>query len=163
MTTPITKEQVARLRNDFECWQQDYDPVADKEQHDMFGLGMVAMDALLAAMYSGYASDELPLDYIQGHQDGLEWAAKMAEANHPETGDWFYDDPIELAKAIRKGPDIPEVCGNSPVIPDYWIAAVNRLLDSDGGCGSYHAIESAEARAELERLLTAQQAGSVSN
>ncbi|ENU3061670.1 hypothetical protein MLT67_12295 [Escherichia coli] len=46
----ITKEQVARLRNDFECWQQDYDPVADKEQYDMFGLGIVAMNALSAAM-----------------------------------------------------------------------------------------------------------------
>ncbi|CAH6577338.1 hypothetical protein AI2935V1_1563 [Citrobacter freundii] len=53
-------------------------------------------------------SDELPLDYLQGHKDGLEWAAQMAEANHPQTGDWLYDDPIELARAIRKGPDMPE-------------------------------------------------------
>lgn len=53
-------------------------------------------------------SDELPLDYLQGHKDGLEWAAQLAEANHPQTGDWLYDDPIELARAIRKGPDIPE-------------------------------------------------------
>ena len=52
--------------------------------------------------------DELPLDYLQGHKDGLEWAAQQAEANHPQTGDWLYDDPIELARAIRKGPDIPE-------------------------------------------------------
>lgn len=52
---------------------------------------------------------ELPLDYLQGHKDGLEWAAQLAEANHPETGDWLYDDPIELAKAIRKGPDMPPV------------------------------------------------------
>ncbi|HFJ2988820.1 TPA: DUF551 domain-containing protein [Klebsiella pneumoniae] len=51
----------------------------------------------------------LPLDYLQGHKDGLEWAAQLAEANHPETGDWLYDDPIELAKAIRKGPDMPPV------------------------------------------------------
>ncbi len=50
---------------------------------------------------------EMPLDYLQGHKDGLEWAAQLAEANHPETGDWLYDDPIELAKAIRKGPDMP--------------------------------------------------------
>ncbi|HFE4602696.1 TPA: hypothetical protein ACF26J_004462, partial [Klebsiella quasipneumoniae subsp. similipneumoniae] len=34
---------------------------------------------------SGY----LPLDYLQGHKDGLEWAAQLAEANHPETGDWL--------------------------------------------------------------------------
>ena len=51
----------------------------------------------------------MPLDYLQGHKDGLEWAAQLAEANHPETGDWLYDDPIELAKAIRKGPDMPPV------------------------------------------------------
>ena len=54
-------------------------------------------------------SDELPLDYLQGHKDGLEWAAQLAEANHPQTGDWLYDDPIELAMAIRKGPDMPEL------------------------------------------------------
>lgn len=64
-------------------------------------------------------SDELPLDYLQGHKDGLEWAAQLAEANHPQTGDWLYDDPIDLAMAIRKGPDMPTVqAGNSPVTPD---------------------------------------------
>ena len=88
-------------------------------------------------------SDELPLDYLQGHKDGLEWAAQLAEANHPQTGDWLYDDPIDLARAIRKGPDMPTaqagnhteqhldmvdhsgdankmVAGNSPVIPEGW-------------------------------------------
>lgn len=60
----------------------------------------------LAAMDSS-ESVELPLDYLQGHKDDLEWAAQLAESNHPETGDWLYDDPIELAKAIRKGPDMP--------------------------------------------------------
>ncbi|HAW8001769.1 TPA: DUF551 domain-containing protein [Escherichia coli] len=68
-------------------------------------------------------SDELPLDYLQGHKDGLEWAAQLAEANHPQTGDWLYDDPIDLARAIRKGPDMPTVqAGNSPVTPDGWIS-----------------------------------------
>ncbi len=62
----------------------------------------------LAAMDSS-ESVELPLDYLQGRKDGLEWAAQLAEANHPETGDWLYDDPIELAKSIRKGPDMPPV------------------------------------------------------
>ncbi|HCC2947440.1 TPA: DUF551 domain-containing protein [Klebsiella pneumoniae] len=62
---------------------------------------------------------EMPLDYLQGHKDGLEWASQLAEANHPETGDWLYDDPIELAKAIRKGPDMPPaqpVADSEPVI-----------------------------------------------
>lgn len=67
-------------------------------------------------------SDELPLDYLQGHKDGLEWAAQLAEANNPQTGDWLYDDPIDLARAIRKGPDMPTVQGgNYPVIPDGWV------------------------------------------
>lgn len=73
-------------------------------------------------------SDELPLDYLQGHKDGLEWAAQQAEANHPQTGDWLYDDPIELARAIRKGPDMPTVQGgNSPVTPDGWISCSDRM------------------------------------
>ncbi|EIN0456599.1 DUF551 domain-containing protein [Escherichia coli] len=76
-------------------------------------------------------SDELPLDYLQGHKDGLEWAAQLAEANHPQTGDWLYDDPIDLARAIRKGPDMPTVQGgNSPVTPDAWISCSERMPDT---------------------------------
>lgn len=71
--------------------------------------------------------DELPLDYLQGQKDGLEWAARLAEANHPQTGDWLYDDPLELAKAIRKGPNMPEAAGNSPVILDGWVACSERM------------------------------------
>ena len=78
-------------------------------------------------------SDELPLDYLQGHKDGLEWAAQLAEANHPQTGDWLYDDPIDLARAIRKGPDMPTVQGgNSPVIPDGWISCSERMPEETG-------------------------------
>ncbi len=68
---------------------------------------------------------ELPLDYLQGHKDGLEWAAQLAEANHPETGDWLYDDPIELAKAIRKGPDMPPV---QPVADSEPVAEITEDL-----------------------------------
>lgn len=82
-------------------------------------------NACRAAMLQGAGPvsqrDELPLDYLQGHKNGLEWAAQLAEANHPQTADWLYDDPLELAKAIRKGPDMPEASGNSPVIPDGWM------------------------------------------
>ncbi|GCD28312.1 hypothetical protein KPPSC5_01291 [Klebsiella pneumoniae] len=74
----------------------------------------------LAAMDS--ESGCLPLDYLQGHKDGLEWAARLAEANHPGTGDWLYDDPIELAKAIRKGPDMPPV---QPVADSEPVAVID--------------------------------------
>ena len=70
------------------------------EQNELARMALAAMDS---------ESGCLPLDYLQGHKDGLEWASQLAEANHPETGDWLYDDPIELAKAIRKGPDMPPV------------------------------------------------------
>lgn len=85
-------------------------------------------------------SDELPLDYLQGHKDGLEWAAQLAEANHPQTGDWLYDDPTELAKAIRKGPDMPFSDGNSPVIQDGWVLVPKELACEmdDAAWDAYH-------------------------
>ena len=100
-------------------------------------------------------SDELPLDYLQGHKDGLEWAAQLAEANHPQTGDWLYDDPIDLARAISKGPDMPTAqAGNHTEqhldmvdhsgddnekadckLPfDQWLSQQNEPIDVDCGC-----------------------------
>lgn len=89
MTSKLTRERVVAL-----IAEHSYDSAL-----------VDALGHLLAAMDSEPV--EMPLDYLQGHKDGLEWAAQLAEANHPETGDWLYDDPIELAKAIRKGPDMP--------------------------------------------------------
>ena len=98
----------------------------------------VGWNACRAAMLQGSQPvsnrDELPLDYLQGHKDGLEWAAQLAEANHPQTGDWLYDDPTELAKAIRKGPDMPPVeSGNPPVVPDGWIKCSERMPTKQDG------------------------------
>ncbi len=95
-------------------------------------IGFTPPESCRAAMLQGAEpvsnSDELPLDYLQGHKDGLEWAAQLAEANHPQTGDWLYDDPIDLARAIRKGPDMPTVqAGNSPVTPDGWISCSEQM------------------------------------
>ncbi|MCQ6908204.1 DUF551 domain-containing protein [Escherichia coli] len=82
--------------------------------------------------------EELPLDYLQGQKDGLEWAAQLAEANHPQTGDWLYDDPLELAKAIRKGPDMPEFDGPTPGTPDSWISCSERMPENiPGSCKEY--------------------------
>ncbi|HBW4309217.1 TPA: DUF551 domain-containing protein, partial [Klebsiella pneumoniae] len=88
----ITREQleewVAQFDEDGGC------DATDSQLEALIRQSLAAMDG---------ESECLPLDYLQGHKDGLEWAAQLAEANHPETGDWLYDDPIELAKAIRKG------------------------------------------------------------
>ncbi len=95
----ITRERLAKIKS----WRETYGAGSNvmlpaEEAEELARMALSAMDS---------ESECLPLDYLQGHKDGLEWAAQLAEANHPETGDWLYDDPIELAKAIRKGPDMP--------------------------------------------------------
>ncbi|MHA8541132.1 DUF551 domain-containing protein [Klebsiella pneumoniae] len=107
----ITRERLEALANAEYCksnpgaWL-----LSVREVNELASMALAAMDS---------ESGCLPLDYLQGHKDGLEWASQLAEANHPETGDWLYDDPIELAKAIRKGPDMPPaqpVADSEPVI-----------------------------------------------
>ncbi|HBC6130148.1 TPA: DUF551 domain-containing protein [Escherichia coli] len=129
-------------------------PVVPEEKPMPNPLSMYAVDAVAAiAEVRGWNAcraamlhsaepasnhEELPLDYLQGQKDGLEWAAQLAEANHPQTGDWLYDDPVELAKAIRKGPDMPEAAGNSPVTPDGWISCSERMPENiPGSCKEY--------------------------
>ena len=118
-------------------------PVVPEEKPIPNPLSMYAVDAVAAiAEVRGWNAcraamlhsaepasnhEELPLDYLQGQKDGLEWAAQLAEANHPQTGDWLYDDPLEVAKAIRKGPDMPEFDGPTPATPDGWISCSERM------------------------------------
>lgn len=92
------------------------------EQNALARMALAAMDS---------EPVEMPLDYLQGHKDGLEWAAQLAESSHPQTGDWLYDDPIELAKAIRKGPDMPPAQPAADSEPVAW----RRFQEtpSDGG------------------------------
>lgn len=99
----ITRERIQRIIRAINSEAYDEEEIREWLSSDEI---MELSRMALAAMDSS-ESVELPLDYLQGHKDGLEWAARLAEANHPDTGDWLYDDPIELAKAIRKGPDMP--------------------------------------------------------
>ena len=92
MTSKLTRERLQEIAED--------GFLKHGESKELARMALAAMDS---------ETVEMPLDYLQGHKDGLEWAARLAEANHPDTGDWLYDDPIELAKAIRKGPDMPPV------------------------------------------------------
>ncbi|HIB5559759.1 TPA: DUF551 domain-containing protein [Klebsiella pneumoniae] len=108
MTSKLTRERLEELA----AGQSGFNLriASHEESQEMARMALAAMDS---------ESGCLPLDYLQGHKDGLEWASQLAEANHPETGDWLYDDPIELAKAIRKGPDMPPVqpvADSEPVI-----------------------------------------------
>ena len=97
MTSKLTRERIELIANFHRAMTL---PPSHDEIEELARMALAAIDS---------EPVEMPLDYLQGHRDGLEWAAQLAEANHPETGDWLYDDPIELAKAIRKGPDMPPV------------------------------------------------------
>ncbi|HCA9693158.1 TPA: DUF551 domain-containing protein [Klebsiella pneumoniae] len=97
----LTKEGIQKIFNDDWLLMDDCEGLENCTViKELARMALAAMDS---------ETIEMPLDYLQGHKDGLEWAARLAEANHPDTGDWLYDDPIELAKAIRKGPDMPPV------------------------------------------------------
>ncbi len=109
----ITRERIEQYANDPRMCN------INDEIRQMARMALAAMDSS--------ESVELPLDYLQGHKDGLEWAAQLAEANHPETGDWLYDDPIELAKAIRKGPDMPPVQPALDSEPVAWMHNNNNI------------------------------------
>ncbi|SWF05494.1 Eaa1 [Klebsiella pneumoniae] len=95
----ITIERLEKIKSWRETYGAGSNVMLPAEEAE--ALALIALAAMDSESWC------LPLDYLQGHKDGLEWASQLAEANHPETGDWFYDDPIELAKAIRKGPDMP--------------------------------------------------------
>ena len=104
MTSKLTRERLQEIAED--------GFLKHGESKELARMALAAMDSS--------ESVELPLDYLQGHKDGLEWAAQLAEANHPETGGWLYDDPIELSKAIRKGPDMPPVQPVADSEPVAW-------------------------------------------
>lgn len=113
-------------------------------------------EAMLHSAEPASNHEELPLDYLQGQKDGLEWAAQLAEANHPQTGDWLYDDPLELAKAIRKGPDMPEFDGPTPITPEAienaieYIRSIAFHIDEDDYHGKHIAYFMRQALVWLE-------------
>lgn len=119
-------------------------------------LARIALASLGAEPIAWADNDELPLDYLQGQKDGLEWAAQLAEANHPQTGDWLYDDPLELAKAIRKGPDMPEFDGPTPITPEAienaieYIRSIAFHIDEDDYHGKHIAYFMRQALVWLE-------------
>lgn len=116
----ITREQLhERARENVKALKMASRQTAFESAREEILADLQLAELALDAMDSS-ESVELPLDYLQGHKDGLEWAAQLAEANHPETGDWLYDDPIELSKAIRKGRDMPPVQPVADSEPVAW-------------------------------------------
>lgn len=67
----------------------------------------------------------------------------------------FHGSEVDLNLLTVTAQSLMDRCkaGNSPVTHDGLIAAVNRLLDSDGSRGCYSSIRCHSAREEVERLL----------
>ncbi|HGU6355660.1 TPA: DUF551 domain-containing protein [Escherichia coli] len=117
----LAENSVIQLLNSVKLARDNAERADNRVDHSFYYALTIALEELQERRKAAMDSEpvEMPLDYLQGHKDGLEWAAQLAEANHPETGDWLYDDPIELAKAIRKGQDMPPVqpvADSEPVI-----------------------------------------------
>ncbi|MEQ4950252.1 hypothetical protein ABN150_13125 [Klebsiella oxytoca] len=113
MTSKLTIEQAKRLRNDFECWQQDYDPKDDKEQYDMFGRGMAAMDMLIAGMY----------------QEPVAWRVSFTQIGH-ESNNFTktYWDEEEKDRWVKSH----ELCGFKVDIELlYTVPPVQAAMDSE--------------------------------
>ena len=94
----LTREQILGLKMSFSVWQQDYDSVHDKGQHDMFALGIAAMNEMLAAIDSQSESQEL-ISKIASLEKALENPVKLPQTN----GYWnekeqAYEEAIILAK-----------------------------------------------------------------
>ncbi|ELQ6121972.1 DUF551 domain-containing protein [Cronobacter sakazakii] len=121
----ISTEQAKDLRNAFECWQQDYDPVEDKEQYEMFGLGVVAMDELLALRKEREAA--VPVAYRYRFRPTSEAAGK-----------WILVDSLEEANPLPKyeiqplynAPAAP-VVGNDSLPYDPQIAEYEQMMEAE--------------------------------
>lgn len=141
MTSKLTRERIELIANFHRAMTL---PPSHAEIEELARMALAAMDS---------EPEYLPLDYLQGHKDGLEWASQLAKANHPETGDWLYDDPIELAKAIRKGPDMPP---SQPVADSEPVAWTDEqeLRDVDrGGCGYLFTVNPVTPHADERRII----------
>ncbi len=116
----LTENSVNQLLNSIRLARDNAERADNRVDHSFYYALKIALEELQERRKADSEPVELPRDYLQGHKDGLEWASQLAEANHPETGDWLYDDPIELAKAIRKGPDMPPVQPVADSEPVAW-------------------------------------------
>lgn len=102
-------------------------------------------------------SDEL-LKHIEGMEVSVDVSTCDADAGHRYFGTVTEISELDTAKngyilLVQDAKPNFKQAGNSPVTHDGLIAAVNRLLDSDGSRGCYSAIRCHSAREEVERLL----------
>ncbi|WP_181144310.1 hypothetical protein [Cronobacter sakazakii] len=128
----ISTEQAKDLRNAFECWQQDYDPVEDKEQYEMFGLGVVAMDELLALRKERERAE--PVAYIiqdKYHREkGDEGYLSRVHASRYIPGDDIFKDGVVCTPLFKEAPTAPSIADDS--LPhDPQIAEYEQMMEAE--------------------------------
>ncbi|EQA3420210.1 hypothetical protein ACX1JO_003809 [Cronobacter dublinensis] len=122
----ISNELVKDLRMAFSVWQQDYDPVEDKAQYEMFGLGVVAMDELLALRKERESA--VPVAWTD-----------VEELNDAKTCGWGYlftvdpvspnADPRRVIKLYAEGPAKPIDDDSLPFDPQ--IAEYEQMMEAE--------------------------------
>ncbi|EOL9041320.1 hypothetical protein BS412_15660 [Cronobacter turicensis] len=104
----ISTEQAKDLRMAFAVWQQDYDPVEDKAQYEMFGLGIVAMDELLALRKERERAEPVyQFIYNNPYEEGY---AEWLDCNK----DYFNGVPEDCRRILYTAPP-------APVVPGDWL------------------------------------------
>ncbi|EOL8991334.1 hypothetical protein ACM913_001529 [Cronobacter sakazakii] len=132
----ISKEhdgKLRELRDELKIWQGYYDPVDDKEQHEMFALAADAIAELLALRERAE-----PVGFVGRHKE----TGKFASWLYPEAP-WLTDDKYEVLSAYIT-PPAPVVSDglkravefyeqvkreNAPAETGAWKDAVNWVLD----------------------------------
>ncbi|HAU4359835.1 DUF3850 domain-containing protein [Klebsiella oxytoca] len=121
--------------------------------------GYVLLSIEREAMDRKAAMDSEPVAWGNGCDKTVPAALRyLAENERPFGGESRFNAAhlYQLAREIELMAEAPLYRhAQQPVVPDGLIAAVNRLLDSDGSRGCYSAIRCHDARAEVERLLAA--------
>ncbi|ELY5800437.1 DUF551 domain-containing protein [Cronobacter sakazakii] len=125
----ISTEQAKDLRNAFECWQQDYDPVEDKEQYEMFGLGVVAMDELLALRKERERAEPVPqlenLEHFIAFWRKVQSGAMSPSKNEINYTVWFLEGLADIA-----APPAPSIADDS--LPyDPQIAEYEQMMEAE--------------------------------
>ena len=95
-----------------------------------------AITAIKEALEKPEQEPIFTLDYLQGHQDGLDWAAELVVFDDPRTGDWMYDDRHDLANAIHRGPEMPKAQPEQEPVAWLWVVDGKHHNVTFGGANS---------------------------
>ncbi|MDQ9175270.1 DUF551 domain-containing protein [Cronobacter sakazakii] len=128
----ISNELVKDLRMAFSVWQQDYDPVEDKAQYDMFGLGIVAMDELLALRKEREKAEPVEYQYYyHNHGTGTgEWLTVKSKQDFEKMKAEYASNNDFSFRELYTAPPAPSTDDDS--LPyDPQIAEYEQLMEAE--------------------------------